>query len=122
MKGKVLVVDDAGPMVTLCTEALQALGYSVKGAITGEMVLELLRNESFDLVLVDYRMPGMNGFEVFEKARAIRPDQAFVLVTAYGTTDVIDDATGMGFRTVLLKPFTHSQLRAAVEHALGPTG
>jgi len=121
-KRKVLVGDDAGLIITQCAEALEAVGYTVSGAESGERVLERLREESFDLVLLDYRLPDIDGFEVFTRARALQPDLAFVLITAYGTTDVIDDATELGFTTVLLKPFTREQLRGAVENALVASG
>jgi CheY-like chemotaxis protein len=117
-KTKVLVVDDAGPVVILCVNILQSLGYAVKGANRGETALELVRNEPFDLMLVDYRMPGMDGFQVYEAARALRPGLAFLLVTAHGTADVTRKALELGFRGVLLKPFTSDELRGAVEKAL----
>jgi two-component system response regulator (stage 0 sporulation protein F) len=120
-KTKVLIVDDAGPVVILCVNVLQSLGYAVKGANRGEAALELVRKESFDLVVVDYRMPGMDGFQVFEQARALRPAAVFMLVTAHGTTEVTQKALEMGFKSVLLKPFTSEELRAAVEKALSPT-
>lgn len=117
-KTKILVVDDAGPVVILCVNILQSLGYAVKGANRGETALELVRNEPFDLVVVDYRMPGMDGFQVFEQARALRPEMAFMLVTAHGTTEITKKALEMGFKSILLKPFTSEELRAAVERAL----
>lgn len=117
-KRKVLVVDDAGEIVVLCVNMLQSLGYSVRGVHRSDVALDVLRQEPFDLVVVDYKMPDMNGFELFERARAVRPDAAFMLLTGHGTSDVMEDATNMGFRAILLKPFTRQQLRAAVEQAL----
>jgi len=117
-KSKILVVDDAGPVVILCVNILQSLGYAVRGANRGETALEHLRNESFDLMIVDYRMPGMDGFQVFEQARVLRPGMGFMLITAHGTPDVTQRAVEVGFGAVLLKPFTSDELRAAVETAL----
>jgi len=117
-KGKVLIVDDAGEVVVLCVNMLQTFGYVVKGAHRAETALDLLRREPFDLMIVDYKMPDMNGFEVFEQAHDLRPDMAFMLLTGHGTSDVMDDATAMGFHAILLKPFTREQLRSAVEQAL----
>jgi len=77
-KTKILIVDDAGPVVVLCVNVLQALGYAVKGANRGEAAVELLRKESFDLMVLDYKMPGMTGFEVFQQARTLRPGMAVV--------------------------------------------
>src|SRR5262249_18284835 len=84
----------------------------------GEVAIDLLRKESFDLLIVDYKMPHMNGFEVFEQARELRPDMAFMLLTGHGTSDVMDDASAMGFHSIRLKPFTREQLRKAVERAM----
>lgn len=117
-KGRILIVDDAGEVVVLCVNMLQALGYSVRGASQGSAALEIIRQEPFDLVIIDYRMPEMNGFEVFEQAREIRPGMAFMLLTGHGTSDVVEDATDMGFAAILLKPFTREQLRTAVAQAL----
>ena len=117
-KTRVLVVDDAGPVVILCVNILQSLGYVVKGANRGETALEHLHGEPFDLMIVDYRMPGIDGFQVFEQARTIRPEMAIMLITAHGTPDVTTRAMEMGFGAILLKPFTSDELRAAVETAL----
>lgn len=117
-KQRVLVVDDAGEVVVLCVNMLQSLGYAVKGANRGETAVDLVRKESFELVIVDYKMPEMNGFQVFEQARSIRPDMAFMLLTGHGSSDVVEDATDMGFNAILLKPFTREQLRIAVGQAL----
>ena len=117
-KPRILVVDDAGPVVILCVNILQTLGYVVKGANRGEAALEHIRAEPFDLLIVDYRMPGMDGFQVYDQARAMRPDMAFMLITAHGTTEVTTRAKELGFGAILLKPFTAEELRTAVEAAL----
>ncbi len=117
-KKKILIVDDAGPVVVLCVNVLQALGYAVKGANRGETAVELMRKESFDLMVLDYKMPGMTGFEVFQQARTLHPSMAVVLVTGHGTPEIINEANRMGFDAILLKPFTSDELRGAVEKVL----
>ncbi len=117
-KRKILIVDDAGPVVVLCVNVLQALGYAVKGANRGEAALELMRREPFDLMVLDYKMPGMTGFEVFQQARTLHPDMAVVLVTGHGTPEIINEANRMGFSAILLKPFTSDELRSTVEKVL----
>jgi two-component system, response regulator, stage 0 sporulation protein F len=117
-KTKILIVDDAGPVVVLCVNVLQGLGYAVKGANRGEAALELMRREPFDLMVLDYKMPGMTGFEVFQQARALHPGMAVVLVTGHGTPEIINEANRMGFSGILLKPFTSDELRGTVETVL----
>ncbi|HEY7363659.1 MAG TPA: response regulator [Methylomirabilota bacterium] len=121
-KRRVLVVDDAGEVIVLCINMLQSLGYAVKGANRPEAALELVGKEPFDLMIVDYRMPEMNGFEVFRQARALSPGLAIMLLTGQGTADIVEEATAMGFDAILLKPFTRDQLRAAAAQALGGRG
>jgi CheY-like chemotaxis protein len=116
---KVLIVDDAGPVIILCVNVLQSLGYVVRGVNRGEAALEALRQEKFDLMLVDYKMPGMNGLQVLEAARGLQPDLHCMLVTGHGTPEIIDQATRAGFGSILLKPFSSTELRAGVEKALG---
>jgi CheY-like chemotaxis protein len=116
---KVLIVDDAGPVIILCVNVLQSLGYAVRGVNRGEAALDALRQERFDLMLVDYKMPGMNGLQVFEAARGLQPDLRCMLVTGHGTPDIIEQATRAGFGSILLKPFSSTELRTGVEKALG---
>lgn len=121
-KRKILIVDDASPVVVLCVNVLQALGYAVKGANSGEVAIEILRKESFDMMVLDYKMPGLTGFDVFAQARALHPRLAVVLVTGHGTATVVDEANRLGFAAILLKPFTSDELRSTVETVLGGLG
>jgi CheY-like chemotaxis protein len=117
-KLKILIVDDAGPVVVLCVNVLQALGYAVKGANRGDTAVELLRKERFDLMVLDYKMPGMTGFDVYHQAKGLYPDMAVVLVTGHGSPEVITEANRLGFDSILLKPFTSDELRGTVEKVL----
>ncbi len=117
-KVRILIVDDAGPVVVLCVNVLQALGYAVKGASRGETAVELLRKERFDLMVLDYKMPGMTGFDVYQQAKALYPDLAVVLVTGHGSPEVVTEANRLGFDSILLKPFTSDELRGTVEKVL----
>ena len=117
-RAKILIVDDAGEILVLCVNMVQSLGYAVRTATSGEAAVDLLRQELFDLALIDFRMPGMDGFQAFARMREISADLACVLLTGYGTPDVVVEAKAMGFVEVLLKPFTRRRLRAVIETAL----
>ncbi len=91
---------------------------AIRAANRGETAIELLRQEPFDLLVVDFKMPGMNRFEVLEQARRIRPNMVCILMTAHGTPDLINEATQAGFNCILSKPFTPSELRRAVDTVL----
>jgi CheY-like chemotaxis protein len=114
----VLVVDDVGEMVVFCVNMLQSLGYAVKGVVSGAAALELLDQESFDVAVVDYSMPELDGLRVVERGRQRRPDTAFVLLTGYGNAETVRRATGAGCASVLLKPFTRDELRGAMDQAM----
>ena len=118
-KRRILIVDDAGPVVVLCVNVLQALGYAVKGANSGDVAIDILRKERFDMMVLDYKMPGLSGFEVFAQARALHPDLAAVLVTGHGTPQIVEEANRLGFASILLKPFTSDELRSTVGKVLG---
>jgi len=118
-KTRILIVDDAGPVVVLCVNVLQALGYAVKGANRGEQALEIMKREPFDLMVLDYKMPGMSGFEVYELAKQLHPQMAVILVTGHGTPEMLNEAHRLGFKAILLKPFTSDELRSTVEKVLG---
>jgi two-component system response regulator (stage 0 sporulation protein F) len=118
-KTRILIVDDAGPVVVLCVNVLQALGYAVKGANRGEQALEIMRREPFDLMVLDYKMPGLSGFEVYEQAKQLHPQMAVILVTGHGTPEMLNEAHRLGFKAILLKPFTSDELRSTVEKVLG---
>jgi CheY-like chemotaxis protein len=119
---RVVVVDDTRPVVVLCVNVLRDLGFSVKGTCRGEDALAIQREAPIDLLVVDYKMPGMTGLDVLAKARQLQPDLLSILVTGEGTPAIERQAWSMGVDAILLKPFTPSELRAVVEQVLAAGG
>jgi CheY-like chemotaxis protein len=115
----VVVVDDTRPVVVLCVSVLREFGCRVKAASCGDAALDLLREAPADLLVADVKMPGMSGFELLEAARKFRPELRCIVVTGEGTTAVAREAQRLGVDGILLKPFTPSELRRAVESVLG---
>jgi DNA-binding NtrC family response regulator len=122
----IVVVDDEPPIMQLCVKVLEQQGHVVDGFTRGEDALEKLSAHPADLLVVDYKMPGLNGFEVIQRARSLRPDLRVVMITGHGTREVIGEAMQAGVNGIILKPFTPSELSKAVASALGeaarPTG
>jgi CheY-like chemotaxis protein len=97
---------------------LGRLGHEIVGAASGEEALAALATARVDLILVDYRMPGLNGFEVFRRARELHPGIRVILTTGHGTQDVVGAAREDGVHAIIVKPFTPAELAQAVSTAL----
>lgn len=116
---RILVVDDEQPIMQLCVKVLETQGHAVDGFTRGEELLARLADGPADLLVVDYKMPGLNGVEVVRRARALRPGLRIVMITGHGTREVVEEAYAAGVDNVLLKPFTPNELSGAVS-ILGP--
>ncbi len=101
---KVLVVDDDQKMVKTICDILKAKGYVVAPAFTGEEALEAVMAERPDCVLMDIKMPGMDGVEALKKIVERAPGLPVVLMSAYATEDQVEEAKREGACSVLSKP------------------
>ena len=121
---KIMVVDDEPSIVHMCSRVLEGQGHTVVGFTKAEEALLHLTTTPTDLVVVDYKMPELNGLDFIKRAWALRPGIRVVMITAHGTREVIGQATETGVQHVVLKPFTPIELTRGVEAALGepPTG
>jgi DNA-binding NtrC family response regulator len=119
---KIVVVDDEPSIVLMCRRVLESQGHDVQGFTSVHSALALLEAEEADLLVVDYKMPELNGLEFVQRAWAIRPGLRVVMITAHGTREVISRATQTGVQSVVLKPFTPSELARGVAAATGKDG
>ncbi len=115
---RILVVDDEPTVLQLCAKILASEGYRVREAHGGQEALARLEFERFDLLLVDIRMPDVDGLTVLQKARQFDPGMVAVTITGYGTLENAIEALRAGARGFLLKPFDQNELLAAVGDAL----
>jgi DNA-binding NtrC family response regulator len=115
---RILVVDDEAPIMNLCLKVLQLAGHSVTGLNRGEDVLAQLSAAPVELLVVDYKMPGIDGFEVIRRARRLQPGIKIVLMTGHGTQSVMGEASQKSLEGILVKPFTPDELNDAVTNAL----
>jgi putative nucleotidyltransferase with HDIG domain len=118
VKGHVLVVDDLGQIRDLLREQLFLDGYTCRIAPGGDDALAALANERFDVVVSDFRMPGMSGLTLLQHVRQKYPQTAFIMVTVEDDARVAVEAMKQGASDYLLKPSQIRSVAASVERAL----
>lgn len=115
MKGKVLIVDDQFGIRILLNEVLQKEGYETYQAANGVQALDIVTKNTPDLVLLDMKIPGMDGIEILKRMKAIYEDIRVIIMTAYGELDMIQEAKNLGALTHFAKPFDIDDIRQAVK-------
>ena len=104
MSTSVLVVDDERNIRTTLAHVLESEGFEVLTAATGEQAVAMCKRRSFDAVLLDVRMPGIDGIEAFRRIRKILTDVTVILMSAYSVAGVERDALDAGVAAFLRKP------------------
>lgn len=117
-KQRVLIVDDQNGIRLLLMEVFNSEGYQTYQASNGRMALEIVRNERPDLVLLDMKIPGMDGLEILKHIKLIDPTITVIMMTAYGELDMINQATELGAVKHFTKPFDIDELRLEVNYQL----
>jgi DNA-binding NtrC family response regulator len=115
----ILVVDDEPTIVRMCVTVLKSKGHTVHGFTRAEEALTHLREQAADLLVVDYKMPELNGLEFIKRAWEMRPGVRVVMITAHGTREVMTQANESGVQSIVLKPFTPAELAEGVARAVG---
>lgn len=115
---KVLIVDDQNGIRVLLMEVFSSEGYQTFQASNGKMALEIVRSESPDLVLLDMKIPGMDGLEILKRVKEINRDIKVIMMTAYGELDMIKEATELGALMHFTKPFDIDEMRMVVNMQL----
>ncbi|MBD3217367.1 MAG: PAS domain S-box protein [candidate division Zixibacteria bacterium] len=116
---KILIVDDDSTQREVARILLSKLGYKTQTADSGEQALKLMKNQDFDIVVLDMIMPGgMQGAETYEKMLELNPDQKAIIVSGYAESDQVNKAMKLGARAFIRKPVTIKLLGSAVRKAL----
>jgi two-component system, OmpR family, alkaline phosphatase synthesis response regulator PhoP len=114
----ILIVDDEKNIRLTLSQALETLGAEIDTAANGEEALAKLKGREFGLILLDIRMPGMDGMEVLRLVREIRPDIRIIMITAYGTIESAVEALKLGAVDFLQKPFDPEEIRELVSRVM----
>jgi DNA-binding response OmpR family regulator len=114
----ILVVDDEATMRRSLADILRLEGYRVQTAASGEEAILRIKEELYDLILLDLKMPGMGGIEVLRFTTDYSPDSQVILLTAHGSLESAIEALRLGAQDYLLKPSSPETILASVAKAL----
>lgn len=117
-RANILVIDDEETMRDSCRQTLSRDGHRVETAEDGSKGLALLKAESFDLVILDLKMPGLGGMKVLKRIKEDDTDTVVIVITGYATIESAVEAMKSGAYDFIPKPFTPDSLRAIVKRAL----
>ena len=118
-KKKILVVDDEKNIRLTVQHSLLSADFAVDTASDGQEGLDRFRTEHYDLILMDLRMPNINGMEMLKQIREIDKSTAAVVITAYLTIETLLEAFRLGVSDFIRKPFSPSEVRETVRRVLG---
>lgn len=119
MNKVIMVLDDEVGVARLCQQVLERAGFEVICVTNPVQGLGVLQQARVDLLLIDIRMPKMDGFQVMEQARKYQPELAIVVMTGFGTVETAIQALRLGANGLLLKPFAKTaELVESVNQAL----
>jgi DNA-binding NtrC family response regulator len=114
---KVLIVDDERDFVQMFSLRLQAQGEKVSTAYSGKEALEVLARVPIDVVILDIRMPGMDGIDTLKQIKITYPLVEVILLTGHGSTETAVEGMKLGAFDYLMKPAEFEEIRLKVENA-----
>jgi DNA-binding NtrC family response regulator len=117
IKPKVLIVDDNKDLCDMLMDIMELEGFRVTLAHDGFQALNLAEKETFDIVLMDVKMPGMDGVDTYKKFKEIAPQTPVIIITAFALEDRIKEALRQGAFAALNKPLDFTELFSIIEDA-----
>ncbi|SFM84173.1 response regulator [Thermodesulforhabdus norvegica] len=117
-KARILIVDDEDRFRKTLKKNLQLEGFFVDDASSGSQALEKLSGSSYDVVLLDIRMPGMNGITALEKIKQMSPQVEVIVLTGHASVDVAVKIMQLGGYEYCLKPCDVKDLISKIEHSM----
>ena len=117
---RILIVDDEASVAFFLREGLKDLGegYDVDTTGSAESALERINCQPFDLAVIDYRLPGLNGLDLIKQLNDVCPGTQTILITAYGSPELEDEAYRLRAHRYFAKPFHIEDLMYTVQEVL----
>jgi DNA-binding NtrC family response regulator len=114
-KASILIVDDEVGMCETLLDILAEMGYHTVIAADGHEAIQKAKENAFDVIFMDIRMPGINGVDALKEIKRLHPETAVVLMTAYAIDDRIREAQRVGAYSVLDKPLDVETIISLIE-------
>ena len=117
MSEKVLLVDDEKEFLEIMSERMEARGMQVTTATTASEALSIIEEKSFDAIVMDFQMPGMDGMEALKTIKSKKPELQIILLTGYATVEKTVEAMKVGATDFLEKPADIEALSEKIKNA-----
>ena len=118
MKRKILIVDDEEKLRKILEYVVQEMEHLPVTAKSGEEALEILNKKNIDLIITDYKMPGINGLELLKEVKLMWPKKPVILVTAFGSIDSAVEAMKEGAADYITKPFDIEPIKMIINNTI----
>ena len=116
-EANILIVDDDIDMTETLSDILEDSGYQVEVANDGFKAIEKVKDRAFDVILMDIKMPGINGVETYKEIKSIRPEAAVMMMTAYSVENLVVEALREGAHGVMYKPINITKVVEFIENS-----
>ena len=119
MLERILVIDDELDMLMLLRMIIENnTDYEVETTNNPSEALKMVMKNDYDLVISDLKMPGMDGLELFDEVKGMKPDLPLIIITAYGSLETADEAMKMGVADFITKPFRKDSILFTINRVL----
>ncbi len=115
MPEKILIVDDDEDLLEIMAERMKMRGMEVTSAQTADEAFVMIEREPFDIIIIDFMLPGIDGLQAIKTIRKTRPDMRIILQTAYATSEKEKEALAMGAWGVVEKPMDLDRLTRLIK-------
>lgn len=116
-ESSILIVDDDQGILETMTDILNEMCFNVTVASDGYKAIELVKNGTFDVILMDIKMPGIDGVETFKRIKQIKPNSKIIFMTAYAFEELVTEAKTEGAIDVLYKPIDIGNLEKMLRNS-----
>ncbi len=118
MKNNIMIIDDEKIVGDMAKLSLEQEGYEVETFLDGESALNRMEKKSFDVVITDLKMKGIDGLEVLRNVKHLYPDTVVIMITAFANLDVAIEAMRDDVQDFFPKPVKIKELKASIKKAL----